>query len=71
MSELTAQYVLADPLGSGDFPVEIADPEAAAAIIIQWLNDAGFTIRGQEAAAMERRDEVEESQGRNRPPAGS
>jgi len=42
--ELHPQEVLADLLGSGDFPVEIADPDAAARIIIQWLNDSGFAI---------------------------
>jgi hypothetical protein len=48
MTELTPQYVLADLLGSGDFPVEIADPEATAAIIIQRLIDAGFVFTDQE-----------------------
>jgi hypothetical protein len=37
--------VLSDLLGSGDFPVEVADPEAAAKIILQRLEDAGFEIR--------------------------
>jgi hypothetical protein len=48
MSELTPQYVLADFLGSGDFPVEIADPEAAARLIIERLIDAGFEIKPAE-----------------------
>ena len=39
MSELTPQHVLADFLGSGDFPVEIAGPEAAARLIIERLID--------------------------------
>jgi hypothetical protein len=60
MSALTPRDVLADLLGSGDFPVEIADPEAAAAIIVQRLIDAGFIIKGQEDPAMARRDEIED-----------
>jgi hypothetical protein len=36
--------VLADLLASGDFPVEVPDPEAAAGIIIQRLEDAGFKV---------------------------
>ena len=36
--------VLADLLGSGDFPAEIADPEATAALILRWLADAGFAV---------------------------
>jgi hypothetical protein len=42
--ELDPRDVLADLLGSGDFPAEIMDPEAAAEIIIQRLKDAGFAI---------------------------
>ncbi len=41
---LTPQEVLTDLLGSGDFPVEIADPEAAAWIILRRLFDAGFVV---------------------------
>lgn len=42
--ELTPQEVLADLLGSGDFPAEVIDPEAAAEIILRrleerWLHD--------------------------------
>jgi hypothetical protein len=55
MTELDPKDVLADLLGSGDFPVEIADPEAAAAIIIQRLIDAGFVIKDRE-----RRDQIED-----------
>jgi hypothetical protein len=44
MSELTPQHVLADLFGSADFPAEILDPEHAAEIVIQRLNDAGFKI---------------------------
>jgi hypothetical protein len=55
MTELDSKDVLADLLGSGDFPVEIADPEAAAAIIIQRLIDAGFVIKDRE-----RRDQIED-----------
>jgi hypothetical protein len=42
--ELTPKEVLADLLGSGDFPAEVIDPEAAAEIILRRLEDAGFTI---------------------------
>jgi hypothetical protein len=48
MSELTPQHVLADLFGSGDFPAEVLDPEAAAEIVIQRLIDAGFEIRPAE-----------------------
>jgi hypothetical protein len=48
MSELTPQHVLVDLFGSGDFPAEIIDPEHAAVIVIQRLNDAGFEIRPAE-----------------------
>ena len=44
MSELGPKHVLADLFGSGDFPAEIIDPEHAAEIVIQRLNDAGFKI---------------------------
>jgi hypothetical protein len=43
--ELTPQYVLADLLGSADFPAEVLDPDKAAEIIVQRLIDAGFVIR--------------------------
>jgi hypothetical protein len=46
MSELTPQQVLADLLGSSDFPAEVIDPEAAAEIVLQRLVDAGFEIKG-------------------------
>jgi hypothetical protein len=42
--ELHPREVLADLLGSGDFPAEVLDPEAAAEIIMQRLVDAGFEI---------------------------
>lgn len=42
--ELTPQEVLADLLGSGDFPAEVLDPEAAAEIILRRLKDAGFEV---------------------------
>jgi hypothetical protein len=44
MNALTPQHVLTDLFGSGDFPAEIIDPEHAAEIVIQRLNDAGFKI---------------------------
>ena len=44
-TELTPQYVLADLLGSADFPAEVLDPDKAAEIIIKRLIDAGFVIR--------------------------
>jgi hypothetical protein len=46
--ELHPREVLADLLGSGDFPAEVIDPEAAAEIIIQRLEDAGFKIATRE-----------------------
>jgi hypothetical protein len=36
--------VLADLLGSGDFPADVIDPDGAAQIIIERLIDAGFEI---------------------------
>jgi hypothetical protein len=44
MSELTPQHVLADLLGSGDFPAQVLDPEAAAWIILRRLFDVGFQV---------------------------
>jgi hypothetical protein len=44
MTELNPKDVLSDLFGSGDFPAEIIDPEHAAEIVIQRLNDAGFEI---------------------------
>jgi hypothetical protein len=45
MNELTPQHVLTDLFDSGDFPVPIPGPEAAAEIVIQRLTDAGFEIK--------------------------
>ena len=42
--ELTPQEVLADLLGSGDFPAEVLDPEGAAEAILRRLDDAGFKV---------------------------
>ena len=42
--ELTPQEVLADLLGSGDFPAEVMDPEGAAEIVLRRLDDAGFKV---------------------------
>jgi len=42
--DLDPRDVLADLLGSGDFPAEVLDPERAAEIIIERLNDAGFLV---------------------------
>jgi hypothetical protein len=42
--DLDPRDVLADLVGSADFPVEVADPEAAARLILERLNDAGFEI---------------------------
>ena len=36
--------MLVDLFGSGDFPAEVLDPEHAAEIVIQRLDDAGFEI---------------------------
>jgi hypothetical protein len=49
--ELTPQEVLADLLGSADFPAEVLDPDRAAGIIIQRLIDAGFEVRDQQRRA--------------------
>jgi len=43
--------VLSDLLGSGDFPAEVLDPEAAAKIILQRLHDAGFEVTDDEHPA--------------------
>jgi hypothetical protein len=50
--ELAPQTVLADLLGSGDFPAEVLDPEAAAAIILARLRDAGFQVVGASDAEL-------------------
>jgi hypothetical protein len=42
--ELSPEEVLADLLGSGDFPAQVLDPEAAAKIILRRLEDAGFEV---------------------------
>ena len=46
--ELTPKHVLVDLFGSGDFPVEILDPEHAADVVIQRLTDVGFEIKPAE-----------------------
>lgn len=48
-AELTPREVLADLLGSADFPAEIADPDATAELIIHRLRDAGFKIVADDA----------------------
>jgi hypothetical protein len=42
--ELLPEDVLVDLLGSGDFPAEVLDPEAAAWIILRRLFDPGFEV---------------------------
>jgi hypothetical protein len=42
--ELRPEEVLIDLLGSGDFPAQVLDPEAAAWIILRRLFDAGFEV---------------------------
>ena len=42
--ELHPRDVLADLLGSEDFPAEIADTEGVADLILQRLRDAGFVV---------------------------
>jgi hypothetical protein len=42
--ELLPEDVLVDLLGSGDFPAQVLDPEAAAWIILRRLFDAGFEV---------------------------
>jgi hypothetical protein len=41
---LRPEDVLVDLLGSGDFPGEVLDTEAAAFIILRRLYDAGFEV---------------------------
>jgi hypothetical protein len=43
-AELRPADVLADLLGSGDFPAEVLDPVGAAAVVIERLLDAGFEV---------------------------
>jgi hypothetical protein len=43
--------MLADLLGSDDFPAQVLDTEAAAKIILQQLADAGFKVTVDEHAA--------------------
>jgi hypothetical protein len=50
MAELHPRDDLADLLGSGDFPVEIADPEAAAQLILDRLEGAGFVVIEKKSA---------------------
>jgi hypothetical protein len=52
--ELLPVEVLSDLLGSGDFPAEVLDPEAAAKIILQRLHDAG--LRGNRRRAPRRHE---------------
>lgn len=47
--ELRPEEVLADLLGSGDFPANVLDPEGAARIILERLVDAGFAVVPAEA----------------------
>jgi hypothetical protein len=42
--ELHPRDVLADLLGSDDFPAEIADTEGVADLILERLHDAGFEV---------------------------
>ena len=42
--ELTPEAVLVDLFGSGDFPGEVLDTEAAAYITLRRLFDAGFEV---------------------------
>jgi hypothetical protein len=53
-AELTPQEVLADLLGSADFPVEILDPEGTAKTVLQRLSDVGFVVIAAGAAEIER-----------------
>ena len=50
--ELLAEDVLVDLLGSGDFPAQVLDPEAAAWIILRRLFDAGFEVVPARSAAI-------------------
>ena len=44
LARATALPVLADLLGSGDFPAEVLDPDRAASIIVERLLDAALAI---------------------------
>ena len=46
MSELTAKEALASRFDSDASPVEVADPERVAEVVVQWLIDSGFKISG-------------------------
>jgi hypothetical protein len=44
MSELTAKEALVSLFDSDASPVEAADPERVAAVIVEWLTSSGFRI---------------------------
>jgi hypothetical protein len=44
VSELTAKEALVSLFDSDASPVEAADPERLAKVIVQWLIDSGFRI---------------------------
>ena len=46
MSELTAKDALVSLFNSDASPMEVADPERVAEVVVQWLIDSGFKILG-------------------------
>ena len=44
MSELTAKDALVSLFESDASPVDAADPERVAEVVVQWLIDSGFKI---------------------------
>jgi hypothetical protein len=58
MSELTPQHMLVDLLGSGDFPAQVLDPEAAAWIILRRLFDDRISGRAGRQLISRRKSNV-------------
>jgi hypothetical protein len=48
VSELTAKDASVSLFGSDASPVEAADPERVAEVVVQWLIDSGFKILGDD-----------------------
>jgi hypothetical protein len=51
-TDQTPAEVLADLLGSADFPAEVLDPIGAADLILDRLQKAGFIIRKSRGFAL-------------------
>jgi dUTPase len=48
VSELTAKDALVSLFNSDASPMEVADPERVAEVVVQWLIDSGFKILGDD-----------------------